>query len=583
MPLDSLTLRALTDELGQVLIDARVDKIHMPVRDEVHMLIRGSSGSSRLLLSAGAHPRVHITRYVKENPASPPMFCMLLRKHLSGSRIVSVSQPELERVVIIEFDTADEMGQRCRKTLVAELMGRHSNLILCDENQRIIDCLRRVDMEMSERRQVLPGLFYRLPPAQDKLSLLSIGVADFSALLSVAPPEFCFSEWLLKTFSGFSPLVARSFAVACGGVVSVLIEQIDSSRAGETWSSLRRRIERGDFVPVLLSSSAGPADYSCLPPEMFFYGYVAEQKSGFSALVDDFYAERDRTNLMRQRASDMTRLLTSTRDRTRRRLNIQRQEHQKTLERDRFRLFGDLLMTYPHLVLPGASSVTLEDYNSGCPVDIPLDATMTAHQNAARYYREYRKAQTAEQRLSEQIRLGEDELNYLESVLDAIVRARSAADLQEIRDELAAEGLLSKAAGKRKRATSPSAPLRFVSSAGLDILVGRNNRQNDLLTMKTARHTDLWFHTQKIPGSHVVVRLADSFCDDATLHEAAVLAATFSAARDAGKVPVDYTQVARVKKPPGAKPGMVIYTDQKTMYVTPDETLAVRLVPRHES
>ena len=439
MPLDAITLQALVAELRPQLVGLRIYKVQQPARDQVILLLRGNR---RLLLNAGANaPRLQLTELLRDNPAEPPMFCMLLRKHLSGARLLELVQPPMERVVDLRLEALDELGDRVERRLVLEAMGRHSNLILLDGEGRIMDCLRRVDSDMSARRQVLPGLFYRLPPAQEKL--------DPSSL-----------------------------------------------------------------------------------------------------------------------------------DRAARKIGLQEQELAATRDRERLRQFGDIITSNLHAMEKGMSRLTAADfYDPECPqIHIPLDPLLTPQQNAAKYYKEYNKAKTAESILTLQLEKGRRDLDYLNSVLEAIALAEGERDLQEIRQELTDTGYLrrpSKARDRGKRVASK--PMEFRSSSGLRISVGKNNTQNDLLTTKQAFKSDLWFHTQKIHGSHVILWTEGGQPDLTSIQEAAQLAAWFSQGRESGKVAVDYTPVKYVKKPGGARPGMVVYTTYETAYVAPDGDLAQRL------
>ena len=570
MPLDAVCLMAVRQELENTLSNARVDKIFMPGRDEVHLTMRGSYGNARLLLSSGSSPRAHLTEKAAENPAEPPMFCMLLRKHLSGARLRGVEQPPLERALLFHFDATDELGDACHKILIIEMMGRHSNLILCGPDGRIIDCLTRVDAEMSERRQVLPGLFYRLPPAQDKQNPLEIGVDDWRALIHAAPPETAWDDWLLSRFTGLSPLVCRELSAhAPDGTFEAILSQVLH------W---RSRVLSGLMEPWLLLEGDRPVDFSYLPVSQYGNRYRIVRAETFSKMLDTFFTERDRQGQLKARAADMTKRLNTLCDRTRRKMVLQERELLQTGQRELLRQAGDILMANLKNVPAGAATVELFDFYHDEPREIRLEPALSAQQNAARYYKNYQRAKNAETHLTEQIKMGREELAYLDSVLEALSRAESIRDLLDIRQELVQGGYLrEKTRGKRSVKTTESAPLRFVSSTGVTFWAGRNNRQNDMLTLRTAAKGDMWLHTQKIPGSHVIIPTAGSDPDETTLLEAARIAATLSQASSAGKAPVDYTQAAFVKKPPGAKPGMVIYDKYKTLMVAPDRELVERL------
>lgn len=583
MPLDAICLTALVSELRDAVVGARIDKIHQPERDEILLALRSpTQGNVRLLLTANpAHPRLQLTRAGRENPAAPPMFCMLLRKHLSGGRILSLLQPPMERVVDLELEALDELGTRVIRHLVLEAMGRHSNLILTDQEGRIVDCLRRVDADMSARRQVLPGLFYRLPPAQDKRDPLSTGQEELAALLQQAPEEKKAADWLLDTFGGVSPLIARELAFrAAGDVDARLCQPGCVSGLMAAFDGLTTTVKEKNFAPYLLLKGDKPSDFSFQP--ILQYGPSAElrREESFSQLLDDFYAARETAERVRQRGQDLIRAVTNARDRTARKLQNQARELAATADRERWRQLGDLLTSSLHLLRRGMTTFRTVDYYDpeGAEVDIRLDPLLTPQQNAARYYRDYNKAKNAEHYLTEQIEKGRRELDYLESVLEAVSRAEGERDLQEIRQELTDTGYLKKSrSGKKPEKRQVSKPMEFRSTAGLRISVGRNNTQNDQLTLKTAFKSDLWLHTQKIHGSHVILWTEGREPDKQSVTEAAILAAYYSQAREGKNVPVDYTPVKYVKKPSGGRPGMVIYETYSTAYVTPDGELARRL------
>ena len=587
MPLDALCLSGLVHELNTTLVGGKIDKIYQPGRDEVILALRTLSGNRRLLLSANPnHPRPQLTELSRENPDVPPMFCMLLRKHLTGSRILDIKQPPLERVVEFRLETLDELGDRVERSLVLEAMGRHSNLILLDEEGRITDCLRRVDSDMSAKRQVLPGMFYRLPPTQAKRSPLGLSREDLQRLLDSAPEEAQADQWLLDTFGGLSPLICRELAFQAGGSTDVRLNVLGEDgrqRLLDGLEGLLHSVLEYSFTPTLISMDGKPKDFTF----RFIgqYGAAAQLTAfpTFSALLDQFYEQRESMERIRQRGQDLIRSVTNARDRTARKLANQEKEVAATLDRDRLRQFGDLITSNLYAMKKGMSSLRTSNYYDpeGTEVDIPLDPLLTPQQNAAKYYKEYNKAKTAQAMLTIQIEKGKKELDYLNSVLESISLAEGEKDLQEIRQEFTDTGYLrrpSKAKGRDKRVTSK--PMEFRSSAGLRISVGKNNTQNDLLTCKLASKQDIWFHTQKIHGSHVILWTEGTQPDLQSLHEAACLAAWFSQGRESSKVAVDYTPVKFVKKPGGARPGMVIYTTYETAYVTPSEELVKQLKHR---
>ena len=584
MPLDALCLSGVVHELQNALSGAKIDKIYQPGRDEVVLALRAPAGNVKLLLSANpSHPRAHLTQISRENPDKPPMFCMLLRKHLSGARLLELVQPPMERVVDLRLEALDELGDRVERRLVLEAMGRHSNLILLDGEGRIMDCLRRVDSDMSARRQVLPGLFYRLPPAQEKLDPSSLDRAALESALAAAPEESQADKWLLDTFGGLSPLICRELAFRAGGATDARLHQMGEggrSRLLDELEGLLRSVQENSFTPVMLEKEGHPSDFTFQPISQYGPAVSCVPFPSFSALLDRFYEQRENQERVRQRGQDLIRSVTNARDRAARKIGLQEQELAATRDRERLRPFGDIITSNLHAMETGMSRLTAADfYDPECPqIHIPLDPLLTPQQNAAKYYKEYNKAKTAESILTLQLEKGRRDLDYLNSVLEAIALAEGERDLQEIRQELTDTGYLrrpSKARDRGKRVASK--PMEFRSSSGLRISVGKNNTQNDLLTTKQAFKSDLWFHTQKIHGSHVILWTEGGQPDLTSIQEAAQLAAWFSQGRESGKVAVDYTPVKYVKKPGGARPGMVVYTTYETAYVAPDGELARRL------
>lgn len=537
MALDAICLSAVVAELRAAIEGGKIDKIHQPGSQDVVLAVRGPGGNVRVLLSANpSHPRLHLTALDRENPDKPPMFCMLLRKYLTGARILALEQPYMERVVTFRLEALDELGDRVRRSLVLEAMGRHANLILLDGEERIVDCLRRVDGDLTTgARQILPGLFYRLPE-----------------------PRF-----------GVPPLLERELRFRG--------EEGDLAPAVE---GLWNDVKEGHFTPTLLLRDGKAADFSFLPILQYGPATQLQEYPSFGGLLDDFYENRERQERTKQRGEDLLRAVKNARDRTARKLENQRRELLATQDRERLRQLGDILTTNLHALEKGRSTVRLQDYyDPECgEVEIPIDPLLTPQQNAARYYKEYNKAKNAEGALTLQIEKGENDLSYLDSVLENLSLAEGERDLQEIRQELTDTGYLrrpSKSAKREKRVAGK--PMEFRTDAGLRVSVGKNNSQNDQLTTKLASKGDWWLHTQKIHGSHVILWTGGEEPDEVSMAQAASLAAWFSQGRAAGKIPVDYTPVKFVKKPAGARPGMVVYTTYRTLMAQPDEALAKRL------
>lgn len=534
MALDSLCLSAVLHELRNIVLGGKIDKIHQPGRDEIVLAMRTGNGNIKLLLSASPNaPRPQLTLLNRENPAEPPMFCMLLRKHLQGGRLLEIYQPYMERIAIFRFETLNELGDRQEKKLVLECMGRRANLILLDHEERIIECLRRVEGDItSGKRAILPGMYYRLP----------------------------------EPHPGLSPLISR---------------EGEMRGEGDLWcEKLINLVESGAYLPTVLIRDGNPFDFTFI--EIKQYGDAIEQRQyeSFGSLMDDFYAAREQAERTRQKGHDLIKTASAARDRVVRKLANQKRELEQTKNRERMRELGDILTSNLHLMQRGMSFLRTIDYYDpdGGEITIDLNPLLTPQQNAAKYYKEYNKAKTAESVLTLQISKGEEDLAYLESVLDAITKAEGERDLQEIRQELIETGFArrqKKAKGREKRISSK--PMEFMSSSGLRISVGKNNTQNDLLTTKSAGKDDIWLHTQKIHGSHVILWCAGEELDSQSLAEAASLAAYYSQAQEGSKVAVDYTPVKFVKKPSGSKPGMVTYKSYQTAYVVADAELAKKL------
>ena len=540
MGLDAICLTAVLEELRGTLEGGRIDKVYQPSRDEIVLAVRGAGENVKLLLSASPNgPRLHLTKEVRENPAQPPMFCRLQRTHLTGARFLRLEQPELERIVLLRLESTDELGDKVLRTLVLEAMGRRANLILLDGEDRIIDCVRRVEGDVAAgQRGVMPGLFYRLPDPRP----------------------------------GLPPLLERELDFRSNGVSR-------EESLAEKLERLKEAVGPEGYVPYGLVREDKLVDFTFLPILQYGPDTQLRRYERFSKLMDDFYAGRATAEKVGQRGADLQKAVGRVRDRVARRVAQQELEREATRDRERKRELGDLLTSNLYALRKGMKTVRLADYYDpeGREVDIPLDPLLTPQQNAARYYKEYNKAKTAEVVLGEQIEKGKRELEYLDSVLEAIVLAEGERDLAEIRQELTDTGYLRRGAKAAKRMKVAAKPMEFRSTAGLRISVGKNNTQNDLLTAKQAGKGDLWLHTQKIHGSHVILWTEGRTPDAGSIEEAAKLAAWFSQGRDGKKVPVDYTPVKYVKKPAGAKPGMVVYTTYQTAYVDPDGELAKRL------
>lgn len=582
MAIDGIFLHLLAEELRPLCGNARVDKIHQPARETLIFALRARGGAVKLLLSAAAQSaRVQLTKGSYENPAAPPMLCMLLRKHLTGAKLFSIEQSGLDRILSFRFENRNELGDVVELRVVVEIMGRHSNIILLGPDGVIIDAVKRIDPSLSSVRQVLPGLRYQLPPLQDKLNLLDDGAdAVYDRILK--DPERPLRKAAMEAMMGISPVVAEEiagYASRTGEGTAASLGDSGRDRLRFFLREMERQIRAGGVPTMLLTRDGAPKDLSFLRLTQYEGLCITKEYPSYSDLLDAFYAEKDLHERMKQRSGDLFRFLVNLSERTERKLQHQREELLQSRDRDRLRVQGDLLNANLYRIQKGDAVARVENfYEPDSPVvEIPLERRLTPSQNAQRYYTEYRKADTAEKKLREQIAQGETEYAYLDTVMDSLMRAASEAELDAIREELMEGGYLrrrnaSQAAKRcvREKRTLRLEPARYRSSDGFLILQGRGNLQNDRLTMREAKKNDIWFHTQNIPGSHVIVVSEGREVPERTLEEAAVIAAYHSKAKASAGVPVDYTEIRNVRKPAGAKPGFVLYVNYRTAIVTPD-------------
>ncbi len=571
MPIDGIMLHALGEEISSHA-GARLDRITQPERDEVVLFFYTKGENKRLLLSANATaPRVQWMGYAKENPAYAPNFCMLLRKHLASARLIDAVQPGLERVLILRFDCKNDFYEAEEKHLILEIMGRASNMILTDRNGKIFDALRQVDLSSASPRRILPGVTYQLPPSQHKINILE----EFS--FPIPQGEEASDRFLTNHFEGFSPLLSRELSFAafgrCDGDLSQLPNALPALEAQVR--GLKEKILQGDYAPTVLSGTV-PKDFYCFPIAQYGDLYERRPYPTCSAALDAYFSEKDRAEHIRRHSGDMAKILSTSLARLARKIEAQRRELADSAKAEEYKVFGDLILSNLYLFKGHESSAVLTDYTQDPPQDvkIPLDPSLSPSRNAQLYYKKYKKAQTAKNVLKEQIALAEGEMEYLNSVSDALSRATGLAELTDLRRELASQGYLRKAASKQKgKDREQSKPLRYTTSDGFSVLCGRNNMQNDTLTLRTAEKRDVWFHVKNSSGSHVILVTDGRTPTNEAMTEAAVIAATNSSVREADNVAVDYTEVRNIRKPAGAKPGMVVYETYRTAYVNPDRDL----------
>ena len=566
MAFDAFFLSAVLAEMREQTAGARVEKIHQPSRDTVILHLKCRDSRQKLLLGISpTAPRLHLTATSPENPAEPPMFCMLLRKHLSGARLVSITQPPMERCAEFTFDCIDELGDPTQKKLVAELMGRTCNLYLLGADGRIIDCLRRVGLDETAHRPALPGMYYQMPAAIVKNN--PVDFSDYIGLLQ-APGADLLSDRLMDNLGGLSPLVCREAALFATGDVDARVSHRDASATAERLAAFFRT-HLTDPAPYLYTAPDGtPKQFAFCP--IYQYGGCARMDS-FSALLDGFYALRDRKDAMRQKGQTVRKSVQNLCQRLTKKLTIQEKERAESLDRERLRQLGDILTANLHLIKKGQTSVTVTDFydeNMG-QIEVPLSPILSPQQNAAKFYKDYARMKSAEKELTHQIALGQQELSYLQSVLEELDRANTDGELEEIRQELQAGGYLKADSGKRRMKAAKVPPMRFLSTDGYPIYVGRNNRQNDELTFQAARKDDIWLHASKVHGSHVIISCSGATPPDDTITQAAQLAAYYAETSGGQNIPVDVVPVKLVKKTPDRKPGMVIYHSHRTVVVNP--------------
>lgn len=573
MALDGGYLHHIGSEINIEAAGCRVEKIYQPNKDELILTFRGKSGQKKLLMSARANtPRVNFTQFAPENPKVPPMFCMLLRKRLAGARLKQVFQPGMERILQFEFDATNELGDPITLYLVAEIMGKYSNVIFLDGEKQVIDALKRVDITMSSRRLVLPGLEYRLPPAQDKINLLESTAQNVIDHMLLDEGDKQLSKALLTHIQGVSPIVCREIEYQTGSGLELTVKNMNENqriKLKDILEQLADTIAKCSGIPHMVVENGKPLDFTFLNINQYEGAASIKVYESFSVLLDSFYQERDTAERMRVKAHDLHKLVSNTTERLSRKINTQQAELSRCVNREPLRIKGDLLQANLYRVEKGTEKILVENfYDNNKIIEIALNPAISPSQNAQKYYKDYRKAKTAEQILQQQIEKAQQELLYIATVADTLNRASGEQELNEIRAELTEQGYIRKRKGKQSKEKSLP-PLQFVSAKGFTILVGRNNRQNDQLTLKQAKKSDLWFHTKEIPGSHTILLTGGKAPDDESVLYAAQLAAFHSKARSSSQVPVDYTQVKNVHKPQGAKPGMVIYVNNKTVYVAP--------------
>lgn len=586
MPLDAVALGAITHELNKELAGGKIEKIHQPERDEILLIIKSLSKTRKLVISASsANARMHLVEETKENPAAPPMFCMLLRKHLTGGKINFVKRLGFERAVDIEISCRNELGDLTVRHLVCEIMGRNSNIIFLDEERRIIDSVKHIDLSVSSVRNILPGLMYMMPPESGRLNPESATWEDYFSLLEKSPEGREADRAVTDGVMGISPLLAGECIYRACGQRKIFVGELNGAQRTEIARNLSRMFQSAadfDFSPCIIYSLDGKKAADFAPFEIAQYGESMKcvKTQSMNSAACEFYFMRDLNARMNDRSAAIMKVITNNLKRAEKKLNILQCELKEAEERDYYRICGDLITANLYKVKKGENKlVTQNFYDENTPdIEIKLDTKLSPSQNATRYYTKYKKAKNTEIYAKEQIDITLKEIEYLESVSYSVSNALTPMHLLQIKEELAANGYIKNDSGKKKKNTSAPAgkPYEF-EYKGYTIFVGRNNVQNDLLTLKMSRSNDLWLHTKNIAGSHTLVKyMGEEFPPD-VIETAASIAAFYSKGKNSPYVEVDYCPVNHVKKPSGAKPGMVIYEGYNTAFVKPDGELAEKL------
>ncbi|WP_270941861.1 Rqc2 family fibronectin-binding protein [Romboutsia lituseburensis] len=585
MALDGLVIHSIVDELHSKLLGGKIDKVYQPENDEVVLHIRNNKQNFKLVLSASAsNPRVYIANdYKKENPINAPMFCMLFRKHIQGGNIVNISQVGFERIIKISVESFDELKEKTTKDIIVEIMGRHSNIILTHSlDNKIIDSAKRIPPSISRVRQLLPGLTYNLPPEQNKLNPLNdISLQDFTNTLKDFQGNIFKS--IYSKFLGISPIIAKE--ICFRAKVDEKTDTIDCSE--EIFNliyieflNLFKNIKSNNYTPCMFIDETidRVIDFSCVNINLF-NTLSSVKDDSMSKILEDYYKTKDIKDRIHQRSSDLRKSISIKLDRLYNKLKKQNEELLESENADSYKVYGELITSYIYMIEKGMESVEVDnfydpEYKS---VKIKLNKNLTPSENAQKYFKKYTKMKTAKVEINNQIKISEEEIHYLENILLSIENCENLAELLDIREELGKVGYLKSQNKSKKETKLTTKPHEFLSSDGFKILVGKNNKQNDHLTLKVADNNDIWLHTKNIPGSHVIIKCEGKEVSDETLFEGAMLAAYFSKSKISSQVPVDYTKKKNIKKPNGAKPGMVIYETNNTIYVTPTEELVAKL------
>lgn len=566
MAFDGITITNIIHELNTTILNGRIAKIAQPENDELLLTIKGGEvGQTRLLLSASASlPLIYLTDKNKPSPMNAPNFCMLLRKHIANGRIVRITQPEMERIIRFEIEHLNELGDLCTKSLLVEIMGKHSNIIFCDDKDMIIDSIKHISAQVSSVREVLPGRTYFIPKTQEKRNPLTETGEDFLSCISGQPKTL--AKAIYTSYTGISPLSAEEicYRASLDGdapVASYSSEELLHLSNQFLW--YMEDIKEHRFAPNIIMKGKEPIEFSAFPLKQ--YGDLeAVSYPSMSAVLETYYAKKNLYTHMRQKSTDLRKIVSTALDRSRKKYELQKKQLKDTEKREKYKVYGELINTYGYGVAEGAKSMEALNYYTNETITIPLDPLLSPMENAKKYFEKYNKLKRTDAALSEFIEETKKEILHLESIETALQLAENDSDLSQIKEELISYGYIKKRSHEKQK-SAKSKPLHYVSSDGYDIFVGKNNYQNDELTFKTATGNDWWFHAKNMPGSHVIVRANNEELPDSTFEEAGRLAAYYSSGREASKVEIDYLQKKNIKKPNGAAPGFVVYYTNYSM------------------
>ena len=573
MAFDGITIAAMVKELNEHLAGGRINKIAQPETDELLLTCRGPLGNCRLLLSASASlPLIYFTEKNKPSPLTAPNFCMLLRKHLSSARFLSITQPGLERVIQFELEHLNELGDLCRKYLILEIMGKHSNLIFCDENFKILDSITHVSSNLSSVREVLPGRQYFIPQTQHKLDPLTVSEEDFYGQVLTKPIQT--ARALYTSLTGLSPVMAQEICTRAYLDGDAPTESLDENARVHLYHTFLRvmdQVKEKDFQPNIIFRGQIPVEYAVMPLTQYQSGHTVAEFASVSAMLEQYYAQKNIVTRIRQKSSDLRKVVQTSLERSVKKYSLQQKQLKDTGKKEKYKIYGELINAYGYGLEEGCKSLkALNYYDDNKEITIPLDPTMTPQENAKKYFDRYAKLKRTEEALTTQIAETQEEIDHLESISASLDIALSESDLVQIKEELTQYGYIKKHFTGKKKTSVKSRPFHYLSSDGYHIYVGKNNFQNDELTFKFATGNDWWFHAKGTAGSHVIVKSNNEELPDRVFEEAGSLAAYYSKGRTAPKVEVDYIQKKHVKKPNGSKPGFVVYYTNYSLMAVPD-------------